>query len=518
MAAVPRSAWAMATPMLLFSCFCLLVGDMLFGFDTASFGGILANPGFVRQFGAYNPATKGYAFDSLHISLLSSLAFIGKFIGCFLAGPCIERFGHRIVFIMLAVVSVIGIIVEITAAGTGPGTGRYAQFIVGRIIVYISVGLVEVNVTTYQAEIVPEAFRGFVVVSLQLFLNAGTLVATGVNKGFSTETGATGWKTVTGIQFIFAALIALFTIFIPNSPRWLLSKDREEEAVAALRRIRPEEDASNGNCEAEILAIKEAIQEDVHKAPWLDLVRGTNARRTFIVIVYYFFQQATGQAFVSTYQTVFYRSNGYAAHAFTYPIINSCLSLVSVIPGMYAVDKFGRRATLLLSFFLQGFFMFLLAGLGQKDGKTRSESDMVVASFMLYAFFYNMGGASIPYLLGSEIPNAALREKTQSIGTAWNVIWAFVTNFIIPYMINSIHFKVGWVFGSICILALVFTFFVLPETKGRRLEDIDAIFDTPFNPFAPHPAPFTDHELGFGGLEGQEKGADVDASHVHVNP
>lgn len=51
--------------------------------------------------------------------------------------------------------------------------------------------------------------------------------------------------------------------------------------------------------------------------------------------------QATGQAFVSTYQTVFYRSNGYAAHAFTYPIINSCLSLVSVIPGMYAVDKFG---------------------------------------------------------------------------------------------------------------------------------------------------------------------------------
>ncbi|UKZ91691.1 uncharacterized protein TrAFT101_006663 [Trichoderma asperellum] len=518
MAADPRSAWAMATPMLLFSCFCLLVGDMLFGFDTASFGGILSNPGFIRQFGAYNPVTKGYAFDSLHISLLSSLAFIGKFIGCFLAGPCIERFGHRIVFIMLSVVSAIGIIVEITAAGTGPGTGRYAQFIVGRIIVYISIGLVEVNVTTYQAEIVPADFRGLVVVSLQLFLNAGTLLATGVNKRFSTYTGATGWKTVTGIQFIFAALIALFTVFIPNSPRWLLSRDREEEAVAALRRIRPKEDASNGNCEAEIIAIKEAIQEDVHKAPWLDLVRGTNARRTMIVMVYYFFQQATGQAFVSTYQTVFYRDNGYAAHAFTYPIINSCLSLVSVIPGMYAVDKFGRRATLLLSFFLQGFFMFLLAGLGQKDGKSRSESDMVVASFMLYAFFYNMGGASIPYLLGSEIPNAALREKTQSIGTAWNVIWAFVTNFIIPYMINSIHFKVGWVFGSICMLALAFTFFVLPETKGRRLEDIDAIFETPFNPFAPHPARFTDNELGFGGLEGQEKGADVDASHVHVNP
>ena len=79
-----------------------------------------------------------------------------------------------------------------------------------------------------------------------------------------------------------------------------------------------------------------------------------------------------------------------------------------------------------------------------------------------------MGGAAIPYLLGSEIPNAAVREKTQALGTAWNVIWAFVTNFAIPYMINDIHFKVGWVFGSIAVLAFVFTFFFLPETKVCR--------------------------------------------------
>jgi hypothetical protein len=76
-----------------------------------------------------------------------------------------------------------------------------------------------------------------------------------------------------------------------------------------------------------------------------------------------------------------------------------------------------------------------------------------------------MGGASIPYLLGAEIPNAAVREKTQSLGASWNVIWAFVTNFVIPYIISSIHFQIGWVFGSISIVAFVFTFFLLPETK-----------------------------------------------------
>lgn len=76
-----------------------------------------------------------------------------------------------------------------------------------------------------------------------------------------------------------------------------------------------------------------------------------------------------------------------------------------------------------------------------------------------------MGGASIPYLLGSEVPNAALREKTQSLGTSWNVLWGFATNYSIPYIIAKINFQVGWVFGSIALLALVFTIFFLPETK-----------------------------------------------------
>ena len=84
---------------------------------------------------------------------------------------------------------------------------------------------------------------------------------------------------------------------------------------------------------------------------------------------------------------------------------------------------------------------------------------------ILMISFFQMGGASIPYLLGSEIPNSALREKTQALGTSWNVVWAFVTNFVIPYIIDNIHFKVGWVFGSFSLLALWFTFFLLPETK-----------------------------------------------------
>ncbi|KAK0388717.1 hypothetical protein NLU13_4960 [Sarocladium strictum] len=448
---------------------------MLFGFDTATFGGILANQGFINQFGEYNPETDAYAINPTRTALVSSLAFIGKFTGCLFAGELIEKLGHRKVFHLLSVISVVGVIgekaliveadllkVEITAADAGAGTGRLPQFIVGRIIVYISIGLVEVNVTTYQAEIVPPAYRGLVVISLQLFLNMGALLATGVNKALSTTTDGVGWKTVTGIQFVFPVY----------SPRWLLSRDRENEAIANLQRLRPP--VYHDACAGEIEAIRHALQADVHKAPWRRLFSREHVRRTIIVMVFYFFQQTTGQAFVSTYQTVFYRNHGYAAQAFTYPVITSGLIILAVVPAMYLVDRAGC-----------GLWLSMLAGLGSITNKSAGVKSTIVASFMLYAFSYNMGGASIPYLLGGEIPNSSLREKTQSFGAAWNVLWAFITNFVLPYLIRDLGFGVGWIFGGSSLLAFLFTFFFLPETKGRALEEVDAIFAVPFNPFRP---------------------------------
>jgi hypothetical protein len=100
-------------------------------------------------------------------------------------------------------------------------------------------------------------------------------------------------------------VIIICSIFIPNSPRWLLSKDRDEDAIVSLRRLRPKEDALNGKCEAEIREIRECLREVAYKSSWIDLIRGSNLRRTSIVIVFYFFQQV-GQInydFVTKYLT-----------------------------------------------------------------------------------------------------------------------------------------------------------------------------------------------------------------------
>ncbi|KAI0147262.1 putative sugar transporter [Xylariaceae sp. FL1272] len=492
---------SLLTPLLLFSCFSLLIGDLAFGFDTGNFGGILGNPGFIKEFGTYDPQTAEYAFSTLRTSLSTSLALIGKFIGCIVAGPAIEKFGHRIVFFVLCGVAFIGIILEISSAGSAPGTGRLSQLIIGRIVVYTSVGLVEVCVPTYQAEIVPANIRGLVVVSLQLFLTVGTLIASGANLAYKTEESSSGWLTVTGIQFIFPFLLLICTYFIPSSPRWLLSRSRNEEAVTSLRRLRPRSYADEGWCEVEVQAIQEALHQETKKAPWSDLLRGNNLRRTLIVMVFYFFHDATGQPLASTYATTFFQDIGFGAQSYTFVLIGALLSIFSVIPAMVIVDKLGRRKTLLISYFLQAAWMYILAGVGTA-GTTNASKNTVVASLLLYAVSYNMGSASIPYLLGAEIPTASLREKTQALGTAWNVIWAFVFSFVTPYLIDAISFKIGILYGSISVVAVLFTFFFLPETKGYALEEVDAVFETSFNPFRPAKPNFTAAELRVGELEG----------------
>jgi MFS transporter, SP family, sugar:H+ symporter len=108
-----------------------------------------------------------------------------------------------------------------------------------------------------------------------------------------------------------------------------------------MKRLRTKDAVETGRCEEEVILIKQALQVHVHKASWKECVQGTNFRRFMLVMVYYTFQQITGQAFASTYQTVFYLNNGFAAQAFNYPLIGAAFGIIAVIPLMLLVDRMG---------------------------------------------------------------------------------------------------------------------------------------------------------------------------------
>lgn len=165
----------------------------------------------------------------------------------------------------------------------------------GRIIIYFSVGFAEICATTYQSEIVPAAMRGTVVGSIQLFNQIGQILAAGVNRRYYLTTESHGWIIPVAVQAVPPVIIAVGIFFIPDGPRWLISRGRLDDSIKTLERVRPRADVDAGLCKLEAEAIQEAVHNDVEKGPWLDLFRGTNFRRTSIATVIYIFQQFTGQ-------------------------------------------------------------------------------------------------------------------------------------------------------------------------------------------------------------------------------
>ena len=105
-----------------------------------------------------------------------------------------------------------------------------------------------------------------------------------------------------------------------------------------------------------------------------------------------------------------------------------------------------------------------------------------------------------------------MREKTDAIGAAWNVLWALITNLVLPYMLAALNFKVGLIFGAIAASAVAFYWAFLPETKNKKIEEIDALFETPFNPFKPNKAYQRAAEITAARLEAARL-AEVEAQH-----
>ncbi|ERS95112.1 hypothetical protein HMPREF1624_08604 [Sporothrix schenckii ATCC 58251] len=447
--------------------------NIIFGYETTSFSGVQSIPGFTREFGAETkPGSGKYALSPARASYTSSTAFAGKLVGALVAPFLVERWGHKVAIWTLVVVVWVGIIIESTSKSI-------AQFIVGRIIIYFSVGLAEVTSTGYQSEIVPAAMRGTVVGSIQLFNLFGQIFAAGVNRGFSTNATRAGWIVPVALQAAIPVLIFVGTFFIPSSPRWLLSKGRKDEAVAVLDRLRPQDDVRAGMSRLEMDAIEEALaahSQTDRKAPWTDMVRGTNLRRSAIAVGLLGIQQFLGQGFVSGYSPRFYATVGLSANAFNYNIGSSTIGWGGCLLGMLASDFVGRRPILIWGAVAQTVFLFLVAGVGLAKNPDGTDGRALVAGVMLYFFFYSGTWGPLVFTVAAEMGAADLREKTLSLGIALNVVTAFIVSFCVPYILNDIGANIGWVFGAIALGCAVATYLWVPETKDRSLEELDELF------------------------------------------
>lgn len=458
----------------------LICSSFSHGFDNQGFATIQAMDSFIEKFGQYDAQTGVYAIPPVFLSFLNSFQHIGFAFGLVCGSIVSSRFGRKICVLSMSLYALITATIGITS-------NSKEQILSARVLNYVFIGMEMAVIPVFQAEIVPPNTRGFFVGAFQLSLNIGGLVIHIITNSTAHIDGTSSWRIPLGLYYIFPSVIASLVMFIPESPRWLILKGKKEEAMRSLVRLR------NGTIyESEIINEYESIISSVEaekqeKSKYTELFTGTNKRRTLIVILANIFQQVTGQAFASQYGTIFIKSLN-TVDPFQMSIVSSVVAIVAVIIVLLFTDEFGRKKFLVIGSVIQAIALLVMGGLGTGD-VTTAKKNGIVATMMINSFAYCISWAPLSYVISSEIPTPRLRDKTYAVGILFNILFAFITAFTLPYLLSkpyaNLQSKVGFIYGAFTVLSVVFSYY-LPECRGLSLEEIESNFvnKVPLNRFS----------------------------------
>ena len=440
------------------------LGGLLFGYDWVVIGG-------ARQFyEVYFHLT-----SAEFIGWANSCALVGCLIGSLAAGYFSDRFGRKRVLLVAAV------IFAVSSALTG-WAYSFVAFIVWRIAGGIAIGLSSNISPLYIAEISPAAIRGRLVSLNQFAIVVGILLAQVVNwciaRPVPEHIAAIGllnsWNVQFGWRWMFTAIVIPAVVFtfaslsIPESPRWLLAREREGDAYEVLRRIGGEAYAAS-----EITSIKHAVRVEADdQSSWRDLLRPGIRRILFIGIALAVLQQWTGINTLFNYAAEVYRSAGYGANdIFLNIVITGTINLVFTVLSMLLVDRIGRRWLMLFGCVGIG-VSHLLCAFAYRNGWSGS-AVLVLTLFAIACYALTL--APVTWVLIAEIfPN---RVRSHGVSGAVSALWiaSFALTYTFPMLNRSIgNFGIFFGYGIISLLGCVFVAFFVQETKGRTLEQIEA--------------------------------------------
>ncbi|KAL4881978.1 general substrate transporter [Aspergillus karnatakaensis] len=457
---------------LVFSVLVVAVSTFNYGFDNQAFATTQSMEAFTRHFGDYNDNTGSYELDSRWLSLFNSLNYIGFAAGVIIGSLISARFGRRWCMFIMSIYALGTATITVTSQTND-------HIMAARVLNYVYVGMELAVVPIFQAEIVPAPVRGFIVGSYQLSLTLGGVVINAVCYGTGHIENNRAWRIPLGLFYIVPSIVAASIFFLPESPRWLLQQNRAEEAKANLYKLRKGAFTEEQIGE-EFKELEFALENQVEQGNFFELFQRKNLKRTVIVVLVNFFQQATGQAFTSQYGGVYVRSlRIFNPQLFT--LMTSCISSFVMICMLSISDKVGRRKLLMTSSAIMMTGLLIMGGLGVNEPVTTARMKGVISLMVIFGVGFATGWGPMTYVVTTEVTSLRLRDYTSRLGFAVNVCFNFAVNFSVPYLVFpdevGLGSKVGFIFGAVAFLALVFTFFCVPECKGKTLEQVEWLFD-----------------------------------------
>jgi len=427
-------------------------GGLLFGYDTGVISGALL---FIRG---------DFTLSTFMEGVVVSFLLVGAVTGALTGGPLSDRFGRRPITLLAALIFAVGAI----AAALSPTVGI---LVLARFILGLGVGLASLIVPLYIAEIAPPDTRGGLVSLNQLMITIGILLSYIVGVLF---TPIEGWRWMFGVAVIPALVLGIGMFFLPESPRWLVKNGKLDKARLVLARSRVESEVETEMRQMEEL---ERLEREQAQTGYKELLTPWIRPALIIGVGLAIFQQITGINTVIYYAPTILEIVGFsaagaiAATALGVGVVNVGFTILAV----RIIDRVGRRPLLIIGLIGMTISLALLGLVFSLESTSTAAGLLATICLALYIASFAISLGPVFWLMISEIYPLSIRGSAMSVAAICN--WG--SNFIVALTFPVLLATLGgagafWLFAAIGVVAWLFVFFMVPETKGRSLEEIEA--------------------------------------------
>lgn len=430
------------------------LGGLLFGFDTGIISG--ASPLIETNF-SLNIAETGF---------ITSSVLIGSSLGALSIGPLADHYGRRKLLILAAILFLVGSSLSMVAMG-------FVSMVIARIILGLAVGSASALTPAYLAELAPADRRGSLGTMFQLMVTLGILLAYVSNLGFLHHNllGIRDWRWMLGSALIPAAALLIGGLLLPESPRFLVEKGKVDDARNVLKYLRQDSDV---NPEKELHDIQSIAHQQ--KGGLKELF--TVARPAVIVAVgIMLLQQLVGiNSVIYFLPQVFIKGFGFAESSAIWISVGiGIVNFLVTIIAYSVMDKFDRKKLLIFGSIVMAVSLGILAVMNF----TMSVQQTAVPTMILiaiYIFGFAISWGPIAWVMIGEIFPLSVRGVGSSIGSAANWIGNFIVSQFFLVLLDAFHNNVGGpfaIFAVFSVLSIFFVHYLVPETRGKSLEQIE---------------------------------------------
>ncbi|KAL1838746.1 hypothetical protein VTJ49DRAFT_2244 [Mycothermus thermophilus] len=448
-----------------------------YGYDSAAIAGFQSMVGFLQVYGYPDPSiTIGWNISTNVQRLIQSLMNVGGFLSAILMYLAHTRASRRAGLWAGCALGVLSVTLQLAVH-------TRAALYAGRLLLGMSNGLLVPYSVTYMTESAPSLLRGPIVGMCTFQTSLGALMGILVDNYCAPLGGVKSWQIPLGVMYVVPAFLAGLLVVLPDTPRWYVTRGREEDARRAIRRLRGVKD--EGRVAAEVEDIRSAFlaERELHAGVHLrDMFRaGPDLRRTLLSYGANVAGIATGVTFMAGF-SVYLFVQARVGSPFVWVMISLAIALTGNMLAFPAMRWFGRRELLMVSSLVSSACMFGMAVVYTvSGGHSQAASRALVGLSIVFTWVYGLGQGPVLWALGTEIPSQRLRSQTVGTASGLNFVVGWAVAFFTPYFINPD--KLGWgprygyIWGASNLILAAWTYWFVPETKARSLEQLDELFE-----------------------------------------